>query len=379
MFDKIFDKEPCNTGRQLEIDLSKTGMLLELVLCHAFILCSSDERLLSGIPYLMDSVIGGPLGAPGFMIAMGIGMIYTRHNTPKDFAKRGVILGVLSLVLNLCRFTIPYLIGYLITGDSEKYLSCLVYMTFENDILMFASLSFLLMALLRHLDLKPFVILAIGFAMSIAATLLNGIDFGNDVLNIIFGCFIGTEDAAGNVCSYFTLFNWFVIVAFGYVYGHYYTRVKDKTRFHLVFDIPALILTIIFLSTRMTARAGVFGEGQLCYYHITTIDILGALAAGVARMGVFYVLSLFVPDIIKRFGKEAASNVTSVYSIQWVLIVVIADLVLYISRGTSELTDIQIIILALCILTVSLILAHFYKSFKRSRRELNEKKTQSVV
>ncbi len=349
-------------------------MLFELVLCHCFIACTSDERLLHGLPFVMDSVIGGPMGAPGFMVVMGLGMIYTRHNTPRDFVKRGLSLGITAYLLNLCRFTIPFLIGYAITGDYDYYMSDIVYLTLENDILMFAALAFLLMALLVYLKLPPWAILVTGFAMSGLATLLNGIDLGNDAANIFVGYFFGTEDAAGRVCSYFTLFNWFVVTAFGYCYGYYYSRLKDKTRFHLIFAVPSFLLSIVYLYIGVTQRTGVFGEGQLCYYHITTYDILGSLFAATARMGIFYALSFVVPGFIKCFAKEAGANVTSVYCIQWVLVMVISSLVLRIATGTTELQDLETVLLAEGITAVSFIGAHYYKKFKRNRLEKREKK-----
>ncbi|MBR6391185.1 MAG: hypothetical protein IKS16_07585, partial [Lachnospiraceae bacterium] len=79
----LFADEPCNTGRQTEIDIVKTILIFDLVFCHCFLTCCSDERLSTGLPYFMDTIWGGPLGAPGFMMAMGVGMIYTVHSTPR--------------------------------------------------------------------------------------------------------------------------------------------------------------------------------------------------------------------------------------------------------------------------------------------------------
>ena len=373
MLDKIFSKEICNTGRQIEIDVLRTWLLIDLILCHCFIYCSSDERLLTGIPYAYDSVIGGPLCAPCFMLCMGIGMVYTKHNTARDFAKRGLMLAPVAFLLNICRFTIPGLIGYAITGEKETYLPTVFYETFENDILMFASLSFLTMALFKHFNLKPWIIVIIGLVMSGITTLIGGIDLGSPAANIIVGHFIGTEDAAEMVCSYFTLFNWFAITAIGYLYGTYYQRVKDKKLFHLVIGVPALILAITYFAIRMPARVGVFGEGQICYYHASTVDMLGSAISAIARLAICYFISLILPDALKEFMKKTSSNVTASYCIQWVLVIVISTLFLYIIRGTSELSDFMIIILGICICVVSIVGARCYKAFLLSRRKTNEK------
>ena len=115
----------------------------------------TEERLAHGFAYFVDTIWGGPLGAPGFMVAMGMGMCYTRFYTSRRFARRGLRLCLAGLILNICRCTLPYLIGYSITGDYDKYMSDIVFVTFENDILMFAGLSFILMALLKHLKMSP--------------------------------------------------------------------------------------------------------------------------------------------------------------------------------------------------------------------------------
>ena len=87
--DKIFSHEAINTSRQWELDLARAFLIFCLGLVHVTIECTTDEGLCSGIPYLFDSIIGGPLGAPMFMFVMGVGLSYTIRNTPKDHFIRG--------------------------------------------------------------------------------------------------------------------------------------------------------------------------------------------------------------------------------------------------------------------------------------------------
>ena len=362
---KLFADEPCNTGRQTEIDIVKTILIFDLVFCHCFLTCCSDERLLTGLPYFMDTIWGGPLGAPGFMMAMGVGMIYTGHSTPRQFAQRGIKLAALGLLLNICRCTIPYLIGYALTGNYDKYMSDIVFETFENDILMFAGLSFLLMAVFKQLKLRPLIIFVIGLIMSGAATVLNGTDLHSLTANIIAGHFIGTEDAAGQVRSYFTLLNWFVVPAFGNLYGYWYIRLKDKNTFHLITGIPALLLTNLYLVSGVINRRGIFGDGELCYYHIGLYDIFGVIICTVAFYAVAYWLSLIVPEGISNLAENAGKHLTSVYFIQWIIIRVTTDIVLYNLKGDLELADAQIILLALFILILTVAVSACFQKLRR--------------
>ncbi|MBQ8108322.1 MAG: DUF1624 domain-containing protein [Ruminococcus sp.] len=371
---KLFDDRPINTGRQIEFDIAKTGMLVELIFCHCFIECSSVERLAHGLPFIMDAVIGGPIGAPGFMAAMGLGMVYTRHNTPKDHAKRGIRLIIMSFALNICRYTIPYLIGYGITGNSEHYLSDIVYLTLENDIFMFAGLSFLLMALLIKLRVPDPGMVAIALAMSGLADIFNDMDLHNTPLNVVVGFFFGVHDQADKVRSYFTLFNWFLIPVFGYVYGQYYRRLKDKKRFHLMLGVPSVIFTVAFLAYRITTGTGTFAEGgsflgdEMTYYHITTPDLICCVTGVISRFAICYLISLIVTEPVKRFSIEQSRNVTVIYCIQWVLISLSVGLVLFIATGTQELSDGKIILLSSGITVASMALAHYYNKFRLRHR-----------
>ena len=72
-----------NSGRQIEIDLARAVIIFCLPLIHCMIECTSDEGLTRGIPYLFDTIIGGPLSAPMYMFVMGVGMVYTRSREAK--------------------------------------------------------------------------------------------------------------------------------------------------------------------------------------------------------------------------------------------------------------------------------------------------------
>ena len=69
---RIFSDKEVNTGRQQELDLARAFIIFCLAIIHVTIECTSDEGLTSGIPYLFDTIIGGPFSAPMYMFVMGI-------------------------------------------------------------------------------------------------------------------------------------------------------------------------------------------------------------------------------------------------------------------------------------------------------------------
>ncbi|MBR2731830.1 MAG: hypothetical protein IKD72_07585, partial [Clostridia bacterium] len=60
MLSKYFSKEPCNTGRQFELDLFRFILIYRFAVIHVFVEATPPEKLdVLGIPYYFDSVVGG--------------------------------------------------------------------------------------------------------------------------------------------------------------------------------------------------------------------------------------------------------------------------------------------------------------------------------
>ena len=68
--DKIFSDKPVNLDRQWELDLARSVIIFCLALIHCTIECTSDEGLVSGIPYLFDTIIGGPFSAAFYILSV---------------------------------------------------------------------------------------------------------------------------------------------------------------------------------------------------------------------------------------------------------------------------------------------------------------------
>lgn len=372
--EKVFSDSPINNGRQHELDLARAVVVFFLAYIHLTIECSTDEALGSGIPYLFDTIIGGSFSAPMYMFVMGVGMFYTTRSTPKDHFIRGAKILALSYVFNICRFLIPSLIGYGITGEAAKYLQPLPYKVLGNDILTFAGIAMMLMALLLALRTPKWVMLALAFATSALGTLLNGVDVKNDLGNIFLGYLIGTEDAAGNVLSDFPLLNWLIFPLVGYLFAGVLVRVKDKKAFYLSFTPVCAVFTAVYYIYGIKYGIGMFGEGQNCYYHMVFTDAIVSLTLTFGLIGIYYFLSLILPQWILRLSGEISQNITPVYCIHWVFVFVIADLVLYIARGSQILTSGQILLLGTVISIISIVIAHYFGKFMERRKQEYEEK-----
>ena len=356
--------KPVNTGRQLDVDIAKAEMVLMLPFIHCIIECTSEEGLCSGIPYLFDTIIGGPFSGPMYLFAMGIALVYSRKVTPGLQLKRGLILLGIFYLSNTCRFLIPYMIGYKISGDREQFIDPLFYRWLGNDVLLFASLAIITIAVFRYLGLSDKAMLGIAAAMTVASSLIGDVDTHSMFGNIFLGYFIGTDDATGLVISDFPLMTWLIIPVAGMVFGRVLIRVKNKREFYRTVSWIPLIIALAYFPVGIHFGWGMFGEGQNCYYHMKIWDVCICLCLDVGMLGVWYALSRRLPTGAKAFFSEVSANITAIYCIHWVFVRSITNVILYIINGTQLLPLWETMLLSLAILIVSLIMAHYYKSVK---------------
>lgn len=359
-----------NTGRQTELDFGKALPVLCLPFVHCFIECTPSEGLDHGIPFLFDYVIGSPISAPMFMFCMGVGIAYTKKNSAPDLAKRAGKLFLIGMLLNICRFLFPYLIGYAITGEAGKYLEPLVYRVFGNDILQFASLCFLCIALFVKLKVPDVLMLLLSFGASLIGWGFNDVDLQSNAANLALGHFIGTEDAAGLVVSDFPLLNWLIVPVAGFVFGNVLRRVRDKDAFYRrIFPIP-LVLSVVFLVIEYFVGIGMNRPGgENTYYHATTYDVLAFIALTVGLLGVYHFVRRILPDRVRAFFTGVSRGITSIYCIHWVFVVWITNVLLYVVRGTQELPVWQTLVLSFAILVVTLILSQLWRKYKKGKAQ----------
>lgn len=361
---ELLADEPVNKGRQLDIDIAKAEMVLLLPFIHCIIECTSDEGLCSGIPYLFDTIIGGPFSAPMYLFAMGMCFVYSHRQTPELWFRRGILLIGVFYLSNTCRFLIPYLIGYKISGDREHFLDPLFYRWLGSDVLLFAGLAIITIAAFRYFKLSDKAMLGIAAVMTVSATLIGDVDTHSMFGNIFLGYIVGTDDATGYVISDFPLLTWLIFPITGYLFGKVHIRIKDKRAFYRITSLPALLVPLIYFPIGIHYGWGMFGEGQNCYYHMMIWDVAVCLCLDLGMLGVWYLLSYYISNRGKGFLHEVSCNITAIYCIHWVFVRTITNVIIYIKNGTQILPLWETMLLSLAILLVTLVIAHYYKKLK---------------
>ena len=208
-----------NKGRQPEIDCLKAFCIFFMVFLHAFEECAEAP----GAVYHIITLIECLTGAGTFMLCMGIGARYSRHQAPMDYLKRGFELLTVGQALYLARDSVPNLIAWWCKGDSIFLSGSLL--VIQTDIMTFAGLAFMLLALFKKLKVPDAAIVVIGVGMNAFAFVLSRFfrTTGSYLADQLLGYFVVTDAE-----SYFALCCYFVFVAVGYALGGIYPKIKDK-------------------------------------------------------------------------------------------------------------------------------------------------------
>ena len=356
--------------RQPEVDMAKAILTFFLATIHVYVECSTDDQLWVGLPYFFDSILGGPWAAPMFIFSMGIGLAFTTKNKAEDLFMRGLHILFVGLMLNVCRFLIPSVVGFLITDNQEFYLTPLPYRFFGNDLLQFAGLAMLFMALLKALKLTPWKIFFVALAVNIAATFCNNMWFKSPALNVLLGHFIGIDDGTETVMSDFPVFIWFLLYASGLVFGGYLKTMKNKKKFYLCVSIPCFIITTIVYIIEYRMGFGMMGgPGANVFYHLTTPEVFLCIGTEFAMLGIYYFITTKMSKKALDAVERLARNVTVVYVIQWVLVWWAADVIIYIARGGNKyLSDFQSLILGLILSIASVVIAAVWRNLKNKSK-----------
>lgn len=349
----MFSQERVNTGRQLEIDLAKTVTIILMVWTHVYeFISTSFEPSLSSInAYVTGSIIC----AVTFMFCMGIGLTYTRHNSAEECFRRGIRLFTAGLALCMFRDVLPASFLYVVSKDMEQASNLVLGV--ECDILHFAGLAFLLVGLLKKMNVGNVGMLLISVGLSVVGTLLEGISTGCFPVDQFLGFLWGTESN-----SYFPLFNWFIFVAAGQWFGDKYQFLQDKKKFHLISLLAGIVLCVVYLYVSFNFDQNVF-KGLLSerfLAHRPFFDAIIVIPVNVALISLFYFIGLLIPQKAVPVFTHPSKHINQYYCISWVIICYVS----YFSiRFASLSSDLEVLTASICILLATILAVIIYTRY----------------
>ena len=308
--DSIFSKENVNTGHQPEIDYVKALSICIMILSHL------NVGYTASYLYLKLEIIEIILSHSCFIFLMGIGMKYTRHQELKYYVARGISLLTLAQLFNFVRDTLPNLIAWWTTGD--KVFIARALLIIRGDILTFAGIAHLFIALLKKMKLSDVNILIIGIIMNLIGYPLFYImkSPSNYLLRQFLGYFVMTKAE-----NYFPLIVDFVFVALGNWMGGIYQKISNKDKFYNRILIICFPFVVIYIYIRKNYEIPLLcGYDTIEHYCLSPApDTLHHFASHMLFLAMFYKLHKFLgktPYFVLHFGK----NLNQYYIISYVII-----------------------------------------------------------
>ncbi|MBD3230086.1 MAG: DUF1624 domain-containing protein, partial [Candidatus Lokiarchaeota archaeon] len=296
-----------------------------MVLSHVQLMYGSEEFIESYLGYFFDT-LAGPPAAPVFMVLMGFFAVYTKKTQVKHGLKRGLIIFLVGLILNLVRMVIPYALGikfslFSYEGYGATFGVNIVFFLFEVDILLFAGLAYGITILL--LQVRPKIILPIiFFIIAIISPYLWGIYTNNSVFNIFLDLIWGNRAHVA-----FPLFPWLCYPILGAWIGILINsngatqdfssgKNQESQKLGKRVVLVGLFLLILGLTIVLIDIDGQIGD----YYHSGTGAVL--LYSGFVILWLFFILNIMkiLEGKIKPLIVYISINLTSIYCIHWIIL-----------------------------------------------------------
>ncbi len=306
-----------NTGRQKSIDYIKAFGILYMVIIHWYeemSVCYADGTT-SVLGYIIE-FLGGPLAAPVFMYAMGLGIVYSKHRSPKELFIRGLKLLAFSYIFNLIRLSASYLIVGKIAGYFD--LDTFLYYTFNVDILSFCGVAFMFTALLKKLNIHVWAVPQAAIIMLIIGSFIN---FESTT---IFGKYILALFVKSSELSYFPLFNWYIYPAMGMLSARYLKQIVSQDRWHKISLRISFAFTIGIIAGAMfygISPIQFFTIYDDIYYLVNFISALFCFNVVVLCESLFYfAFKKINSEKLDKLVFFMSDNLNTIYIIQWIII-----------------------------------------------------------
>lgn len=249
---------------------------------------------------------GGIPAAPVFIVLMGYFQDRSKSNLMKEII-RGVKIFLLGIALNLMmNFSLIYL--YLNNRVDVNILSYI----FGVDILIFAGISYILIAFIKRIFKHPFYLIGLIIFIYASYFLLKDIQVQSEFFQYILSVFIRVSN-----WSYFPVIPWISFSILGVLLNriNFFDKILTK-KFSNIFWLIYLIVFILSIGFGLR-----YSHNLDLYYRMSFEFFLFAVFFLIGWFKVTYRLhEIFSDSIIINYLKWLGKNVTAVYVFQWIIL-----------------------------------------------------------
>jgi len=304
---------PAPAQRVQAFDLARGLAVLFMVAVHVLQTFATPEVYDSPFGWAID-FLGGPPAAPVFVFLMGAVLAFSRHAGTWQLVRRGVLLLALAYALNALRGSLPVWIALQAgvpasdLGGTTPIRELLIV-----DILHFAGMACLLLAIVRRLTQKPWVWIVLAASIATVSPWIWGTMSGWPPLDFVLTLLWGMGDEA----VAFPVFSWLVFPLVGMAVGKWLDTSSDpgQTLRRAAWAGAGLllvggVLTVTDVSFHLgdywrTGPGGLMAIAGFVLFWVWLCDLVAA-----------YVLPTAVGRILAFWSR----HVTAFYFIHWVLI-----------------------------------------------------------
>ncbi len=224
------------------LDLARGFCLFLMVMLHIIDDLGSDATQESGfakVIYLLATFFSARI----FIFVLGIGVMFSKRMSLIYAVQRGLLLFFLGFALNVMRGTLPTYLALQFGAIklTEIGRETPLYLFQEHDVLQFAGLAFILLALVHKFIKSPLVWMILGVVILWVSPSLWGTPPPWSAGAFLFEMLWGKE----HYTSSFPIFPWFSYALFGMVLGYYLKRSSNYARVFYSGVIPGIILMMI--------------------------------------------------------------------------------------------------------------------------------------
>jgi uncharacterized membrane protein len=310
-------------NRLLSIDLARGLAVFFMISVHTLEVFANQEVKNSVFGQII-AFLGGPPAAPVFMTLMGFSFIYSSKSELKPKLLRGFKIFLSGYVLNLLRGVIPFSLASYLNMDIAKTfpldkLNAFTILTII-DILQFAGIALMIMAVIQALKVNKYLILVSAFLISMISPFLWGIKIDLPIIDQVLELFWGDQPIEFSFIANkiaFPVFPWLTFPLLGMFLGETVKNSTDTNRIFNYFGLSGIFVLAISVTISFTNYQYHFND----YYHSRQGAML--FMCGFV-MGWLYLTKLVIDNIPTNSFFDLlfqwSKGVTNIYFIQWIII-----------------------------------------------------------